>query len=74
MEDILDIQRDHVVLINQVMDALTVGGVLYFSTNYTRFQLEQDALRAAVVKDITKATTSFDFEGKLKRQCFRMVK
>lgn len=74
MEDILDIQRDHVVLINQCMKALTPGGLLYFSTNYTKFQLRAGQLHATQVKDITKATTPFDFAGKLKRQCFLLTK
>ena len=31
-------------------------------------------IKASSVKDITKATTPFDFEGKLKRYCFKLVK
>ncbi|HUC82988.1 MAG TPA: class I SAM-dependent methyltransferase [Flavisolibacter sp.] len=74
MKDILDIQRDHVVLINQCMKALAPGGLLYFSTNYTKFQLRLGQLHATQIKDITKATTPFDFAGKLKRQCFVLTK
>lgn len=74
MEDVLDIQRDHVTLINDCLKALSPGGVLYFSTNSTRFVLDEKNIRAASIKDITKATTPFDFAGKLKRPCFRFVK
>ena len=74
MEGILDIQRDHVVLINDCLKLMSAGGVLYFSTNFTKFKLENGMLKASEVKDITKRTTPFDFEGKLKRQCFRLVK
>ena len=74
MKDFLDIQQDHVGLINQCMRLLRTGGVLYFSTNYTRFQLSKDLITAASITDITKATTSFDFEGKLRRWCFRLVR
>lgn len=74
MEDILDIQRDHVPLINDCMGILSEGGVLFFSTNYTKFQLEAGRIKAREIKDITKATTPFDFTGKLKRQCFRITK
>lgn len=74
MTDILDIQRDHVVLINQCLKALTPGGLLYFSTNYTKFQLRSGQLHATQIKDVTKATTPFDFAGKLKRQCFLITK
>jgi len=74
MENILDIQRDHVELINDCMRLLADGGVLFFSTNYRKFQIEADAIKASTIKDITKATTPFDFSGKLHRQCFRIGK
>jgi 23S rRNA (cytosine1962-C5)-methyltransferase len=72
MEDILDIQRDHVELINGCLKRLRKGGVLYFSTNYTKFILDRNNIAAASIADITKATTPFDFVGKLNRQCFKI--
>ena len=74
MKDFLEIQRDHVELLNDVLYATTAGGAVYFSTNYTKFLLEQSSIHASTVKDITKATTPFDFEGKLKRWCYKLVK
>jgi len=74
MKDILDIQRDHVELLNDVLAATTSGGIIYFSTNFTKFVLEKELINAAEIKDITKATTPFDFEGKLKRWCYKISK
>jgi 23S rRNA (cytosine1962-C5)-methyltransferase len=74
MKDFLDIQRDHVELIKDVLWAMKPGGTLYFSTNFTRFQLDREAIPAADIKDITAATTPFDFEGKLKRWCYRLIR
>jgi 23S rRNA (cytosine1962-C5)-methyltransferase len=74
MEDILDIQRDHVILINQCMAGLKPGGILYFSTNFRKFELDKEKINASTIKNITKATTPFDFEGKLFRWCFYLVK
>lgn len=74
MEDFLDIQTDHVALINDCMKALAKKGILFFSTNYTKFQLQQEAIMASEIKDITRQTTPFDFAGKLKRQCWRILK
>lgn len=74
MNDFLDIQKDHVSMINNCMNALTPGGILYFSTNYTRFQLQAELIHASSINDITKATTPFDFEGKLKRWCYKLFK
>lgn len=72
MEDFLDIQKNHVELINNCLKVLGKNGVLYFSTNYTKFQLQKDALKTTDIIDITKATTPFDFEGKLKRWCYKI--
>jgi len=74
MKDFLDIQRDHAELINKTLRAMTTGGVLYFSTNYRKFQLETEKIMAASVKDITNATTPFDFQGKLLRYCYKIIK
>ncbi|MGB4725419.1 MAG: class I SAM-dependent methyltransferase [Sediminibacterium sp.] len=74
MKDFLDIQRDHVELINDMLAATTTGGTLYFSTNYTKFILDEALIKASSIKDITKTTTGFDFEGKLKRWCYRIIK
>lgn len=70
MDDFLDIQKDHVQLINNCMKALKSGGVLYFSTNFTKFSLDKNAINASSIKDITRQTTPFDFEKKMKRFCF----
>ena len=74
MDDFLDLQKDHVELINDCMHALSSGGILYFSTNFRRFKLDGEKIKAGSVKDISKATTPFDFEGKLFRRCFYIVK
>lgn len=74
MKDILDIQMDHVELINDVLKAMKPGATLYFSTNFSRFVLDTEQIHSTQIKDITKATTPFDFEGRLKRWCFKIEK
>jgi Predicted SAM-dependent methyltransferases len=74
MKDFLDIQRDHVDLLNKTLRATSDGGTIYFSTNYRRFELDAAHIRATAIKDITRATTPFDFQGKLHRYCFRIMK
>jgi 23S rRNA (cytosine1962-C5)-methyltransferase len=74
MDDFLDVQRDHPVLINQVLQAMKPDSTLYFSTNFSRFQIQADELKDCGIKDITKATTPFDFQGKLSRFCFLIKK
>ena len=75
MKDFLDIQREHVEMLNvDVQAATTAGEIIYFSTNFTRFKIETESIKASSIKDITKATTFFDFVGKLKKWCFRFEK
>lgn len=74
MKDFLDIQRDHVTLLNKVLLATKKGGVIYFSNNYRRFVLDEAQIEASSIRDITTPTTPFDFQQKLIRKCYRIVK
>ena len=62
MEGVLDVQRDHVGMIRRTLRVLRPGGRLVFSTNYTRFQLDAEALADLCVEDISAATIPKDFE------------
>ena len=70
MKDIFDVQRDHVWLINECLRILQPGGKLFFSTNYRKFVLEKEKINSSDIKDITRKTTPFDFEGRIGRVCF----
>lgn len=72
MPGVFDVQRDHPALINQCLRLLRPDGVLYFSTNHRRFKLYDEHLDSGRIRDITRQTTGFDFEGKLQRLCFEL--
>lgn len=74
MEDFLDIERDHAELINDCLGTLSPQGLLYFSTNYRKFILNKEHINSSVIKDITKATTPFDFEKGPNRYCWCITK
>jgi 23S rRNA (cytosine1962-C5)-methyltransferase len=74
MQGFLDIQRDHVGLIQQVLRATKPGGILYFSTNFRHFQLDRPAISCTAIEDVTRSTTPFDFRSGQTRSCFRMVR
>jgi 23S rRNA (cytosine1962-C5)-methyltransferase len=74
MEEILDIQRDHIKLLNDCLRILKPGGRIYFSTNFRKFVLDTAALNTISIKDITKHTTPFDFEGRINRVCYLLEK
>jgi 23S rRNA (cytosine1962-C5)-methyltransferase len=74
MKTIFDVQAQHVDLINQLLQKMTANSTMYFSNNFTKFILDANAISASTIKDITKATTPFDFEKKLQRWCFKITK
>ncbi len=59
-----DVQRDHVPLINRAMNRLTNDGVLYFSNNFSKFELDKRLLERYDVQNITQQTIGFDFNLK----------
>ncbi len=59
-----DVQRDHSALINRAMNRLTSDGVLYFSNNFTRFELDEQLTERYDIVDITQKTIGFDFDVK----------
>jgi 23S rRNA (guanine2445-N2)-methyltransferase / 23S rRNA (guanine2069-N7)-methyltransferase len=62
MEGVLDVQRDHVGMIRRSLKLLRPAGRLIFSTNYTRFKLDTEALADLYVEDIGAASIPKDFE------------
>ncbi|WP_430738312.1 bifunctional 23S rRNA (guanine(2069)-N(7))-methyltransferase RlmK/23S rRNA (guanine(2445)-N(2))-methyltransferase RlmL [Psychrobacter sp. VH5] len=59
-----DVQRDHAALINRAMNRLTSDGVLYFSNNFTRFELDEQLSERYDIVNITPKTIGFDFNIK----------
>lgn len=71
MEDVLDVQRDHVSMINHAMRALAEGGTLIFSNNLRSFKLDEQALSGFTIKDISAQTIDEDFKRNAKiHQCW----
>lgn len=61
MEGVFDIQRDHVQLLDLAMARLAPGGVLYFSNNFRKFQLDEGLAARYGLEDISAATLDPDF-------------
>lgn len=61
MDDVLDVQRDHVALVDNAMRRLAPGGVLIFSNNYRRFRLDPVLEMRYRITDITTKTIDRDF-------------
>jgi 23S rRNA (guanine2445-N2)-methyltransferase / 23S rRNA (guanine2069-N7)-methyltransferase len=74
MVNTLDIQRDHVSLVNSAMRLLNPGGVLYFSTNFRQFKLDAQLKEKYSVQDISAQTIDQDFKRNYKiHYCFKIM-
>src|SRR5690606_34305272 len=60
MDDVFDVQRDHVQLLDMAMARLAPGGVLYFSNNFRRFKLDPALEEKYQVEDISAQTLDKD--------------
>ncbi|CAI3789056.1 Ribosomal RNA large subunit methyltransferase K/L [Pseudomonas sp. MM227] len=69
MEGVFDVQRDHVELLDLAVARLAPGGVVYFSNNFRKFQLDANLAERYAVEDITAQTVDQDFarNGKIHR-------
>lgn len=73
MEEVLDIQKDHVKLIQQSMRLLEPDGTLIFSTNLRKFKMDNDALREFDVHNHTEASLDPDFQRNQRiHQCWKI--
>ena len=61
MEGVFDVQRDHVELIDLAVARLAPGGVLYFSNNFRKFQLDEHLVERYAVEEISSQTIDPDF-------------
>jgi len=73
MQEVLDVERDHQVLIDACMGLLAPGGLLIFSTNAQRFRLDPALAERYAIRDLSAATLPRDFERNPRiHRCFEV--
>lgn len=73
MAGVLDIERDHVSLIDTSVRLLAPGGLIVFSTNAQRFRLDPQLTDRLAVRDVSAATIPKDFERNPRiHRCFEI--
>lgn len=72
MEEMFDVQVDHVFLITQALRLLTPGGVIFFSTNSRKFRMDESLSAICSLQDISKKTIPFDFHDQKIHQCWKI--
>jgi 23S rRNA G2069 N7-methylase RlmK/C1962 C5-methylase RlmI len=69
-----DVQRDHGGLLRQLAPHITSGGMVYFSTNFRRFKLDEAALGDYSIRDITRQTIPEDFRNERIHKCWVLAR
>ena len=73
-EDFFDIQRDHVELLNRLLELMTPGGIVFFSSNFRRFKLADADLRGATIREISRQTVPPDFRNTRIHRAWRIIR
>jgi len=68
-----DVQRDHVNLLKQVVEQMSSGGLIFFSSNSRRFKLDETAIGGVTIREISRQTVPEDFRNQRIHRCWRMV-
>jgi 23S rRNA (cytosine1962-C5)-methyltransferase/23S rRNA (guanine2445-N2)-methyltransferase / 23S rRNA (guanine2069-N7)-methyltransferase len=74
MEEDLDIERDHPILVRDAMSLLAPKGILYFSTNKRKFELHPIISETYKVKEISQWTIPQDFHSTQIHRAFSIEK
>lgn len=72
MQGVLDVQRDHVWLIDQCLSLLSPLGVLYFSNNLRSFVFDERLPERCQVSEISNRTVPEDFRNKKIHRCWKI--
>ncbi|EKE08128.1 MAG: hypothetical protein ACD_17C00334G0003 [uncultured bacterium] len=64
MDEIFEVQKDYGKLITKSLKLLTRDGVVYFSTNYTKFSFDESTIPGCKMEEISSQTIPLDFHKK----------
>jgi 23S rRNA (guanine2445-N2)-methyltransferase / 23S rRNA (guanine2069-N7)-methyltransferase len=74
IEEIWDVQRDHAKLLRHLAAHIAPDGIVYFSSNFRRFKLDEAALSDYAIRDITRQTIPEDFRNLRIHKCWKLVR
>jgi 23S rRNA G2069 N7-methylase RlmK/C1962 C5-methylase RlmI len=74
LDEFFDIQRDHVELLNRLMELMSPGGIVLFSTNFRRFKLAEAELHGVTVREISRQTVPPEFRNRRIHRCWRLTR
>jgi 23S rRNA G2069 N7-methylase RlmK/C1962 C5-methylase RlmI len=68
------VQRDHGELLRRLAQHISPSGTVYFSTNFRRFKLDESALSAYQIREITRQTIPEDFRNERIHKCWQLAR
>ena len=68
-----DIQKDYFFLISNALKLLSKGGVIFFSTNFRKFDFDATLFPGCFVREITEKTIPLDFHQKKIHRCWKLT-
>ena len=74
LENDWDIQRQHVELLNATLAAIKPDGMIYFSTNFRRFKLDEESINSNSIVEISKQTIPEDYRNRRIHRCWKIRK
>lgn len=74
MKGFLDVGVQHPDLINGCLRLLSPRGILYFSTNFRGFRLNEAALLPCHLEEISAQTVPEDYRNKKIHRCWRIIR
>ncbi len=67
------VQNDYGDLLELLAQKMSVGGTVFFSTNYRRFKMDEAELPSYTVYEISKKTVPEDFRNKRIHRCWQLT-
>ena len=71
-EEDWDLQRDHVALLNAVLERMNPQGIVFFSNNFRRFKLDEANIASSQIHEISRQTVPEDFRNRRIHRCWRI--
>jgi len=69
-----DVQLDHGELLRRLAPHIAPSGIVFFSTNFRRFKLDEPALTDYQIRDITGKTIPEDFRNDRIHKCWKLTR
>ena len=73
MQRVWDIQRDHVDLLNNLIDHMSPGATVFFSTNSRRFKLDTSSIGKVTIVEISRQTVPSDFRNRRIHRAWKLI-